>query len=66
MQYHITNLNREINDLGRVINQPNLLSEIIMNKKISAVIPVYNSEKTLAQCLESVLSQTYENFETLS
>jgi hypothetical protein len=34
MQYHITNLNGEINDLGRVINQPNLLSEMIINKKV--------------------------------
>ena len=34
MQYHITNLNGEINDLGRVINQANLLSKIIMNKRV--------------------------------
>jgi hypothetical protein len=34
MQYHITNLNGEINDLGRVINQANLLSKRIMNKRV--------------------------------
>ncbi|MCR5235802.1 MAG: glycosyltransferase [Lachnospiraceae bacterium] len=30
-------------------------------KKIGIVIPVYNTEKYLRQCIESVLSQTYTN-----
>ncbi len=35
------------------------------NPKISVIIPVYNGEKTLDKCLESVLSQTYENYEVI-
>lgn len=30
---------------------------------VSVVTPVFNTEKYLAQCIESVLSQTYRNFE---
>lgn len=33
--------------------------------KISVIIPVYNSEKFLAKCLESVLKQTYQNIEII-
>lgn len=32
---------------------------------ISIVIPVYNSEKYLKRCIESVLKQTYTNFELI-
>ncbi|MEN2436115.1 glycosyltransferase family 2 protein [Weeksellaceae bacterium A-14] len=33
--------------------------------KISIIIPVYNSEKYLRECLDSVLAQTYSDFEVL-
>lgn len=33
--------------------------------KISAIIPVYNTEKYLRQCLDSVLSQTFKNMEVI-
>lgn len=34
-------------------------------KKVSVIIPVYNSEKYIGRCLESVLNQTYSNFEII-
>lgn len=36
-----------------------------MNEKISVIIPVYNVEKYLSQCIESVTNQTYKNIEIL-
>jgi glycosyltransferase involved in cell wall biosynthesis len=32
---------------------------------ISIIIPVYNSEKYLRQCLDSVLNQTFPDFECI-
>ena len=36
-----------------------------LNKMVSVVIPIYNAEKYLEQCIESVLSQTYNNIEVI-
>ena len=36
-----------------------------MDEKISVIIPVYNVEKYLKQCLESILEQTYKNLEII-
>ena len=33
--------------------------------KISVVIPVYNTEKYLRQCVESVLNQTYRELQVV-
>ena len=33
--------------------------------KISVIIPVYNVEKTLCQCLDSVINQTYKDLEII-
>ena len=33
--------------------------------KISVIIPVYNTERWLERCIESVLNQTYKNFELI-
>ncbi len=38
---------------------------MIKKPKISVIIPVYNGEKTLKQCLKSVLNQTYRNYEVI-
>ena len=32
---------------------------------ISVIVPVYNTEKYLDQCIQSILAQTYTNFELL-
>ena len=32
---------------------------------ISIIIPIYNSEKYLEACLESVIKQTYTDFEVI-
>lgn len=34
-------------------------------KKISIIIPVYNTDKYLDKCLDSILNQTYENLEII-
>jgi len=36
-----------------------------MNPEVSVVIPVYNANKTLRRCLESVLGQTHRNYEVI-
>tara|TARA_S200000501_G_scaffold79556_1_gene71393 strand:- start:9492 stop:10238 length:747 start_codon:yes stop_codon:yes gene_type:complete len=44
------------------------LTELFMiNKKdkISVIMSVYNSEKTLVKCINSIINQTYQNFEFL-
>lgn len=35
------------------------------NDLISIIVPVYNSEKTLERCVESILKQTYKNIEVI-
>lgn len=35
------------------------------NAKISIIIPIYNREKSLRKCLDSVVAQTYENLEII-
>ena len=41
-------------------------NEIKMNNElISIIVPIYNTEKYLRQCLDSIINQTYTNFEVL-
>lgn len=36
-----------------------------MNKKVSIIVPIYNCEKYLSKCINSLLKQTYENLEII-
>ena len=36
-----------------------------MQEKISVIIPVYNSQKYIRECLESIINQTYKNIEII-
>ena len=36
-----------------------------MNKLISIIVPVYKIEPYIRQCVESILSLTYENIEII-
>lgn len=40
-------------------------SYIKESPKVSIIIPVYNGEETLRQCLKSVLNQPYKNYEVI-
>lgn len=37
----------------------------IFRDKISVIVPVYNSEKYINRCLNSILKNTYDNLEII-
>ena len=44
------------------------MEDMVVSDKIpliSVIIPVYNAEKYIEQCLESVASQTFQNYEVI-
>ena len=43
----------------------NTLSYNILNPKISIIMPIFNSEKYIEECLSSLLKQTFKNFEII-
>ena len=47
------------------INQDLFYGVLSMSIKFSVLIPVYNVEKYLIDCVNSVLKQTYQNFEII-
>ena len=34
-------------------------------EKVTIVIPVYNAEKTISKCIDSILNQTNNNYQVL-
>lgn len=34
-------------------------------KKVSIIIPAYNAEKYIKECIESIMHQTYENIQII-
>lgn len=36
-----------------------------MSSLVSIIVPVYNSEKTIGRCIDSILNQTYKEFELI-
>ena len=34
-------------------------------KNISVIVPIYNSEKYISRCIDSILNQEYKDFELL-
>ncbi|MBR4618655.1 MAG: glycosyltransferase family 2 protein [Bacilli bacterium] len=43
----------------------NKLKKINGNRKISIIIPTYKREKLLIECIDSILKQSYQNFEII-
>ena len=42
-----------------------MIITVVSNPKISVIVPVYNSESTLRRCVDSVLAQSFTDFECL-
>lgn len=36
-----------------------------MKRLISIIVPIYKAEQTIHRCLDSILAQTYQNFELI-
>lgn len=43
----------------------NLKPETILSPAISVIVPIYNMEKLMRKCLDSILAQTFQNYECL-
>lgn len=51
----------EIHDIGAFFDD----SKINRNPLISVIVPIYNGEKYLTRCIDSIRNQTYENIEII-
>lgn len=56
--------NYEMFNIEKIIQEEDKLG-IKMEDKVSIIIPVYNAEKFISKTIESVLSQSYKNWEML-
>ena len=36
-----------------------------MNEKISVLVPIYNAEKYIKRCIDSIINQSYKNIEVI-
>lgn len=50
------------NDKNRVINKGQNFSK---NKKLSVIIPMFNTDKYILRCIESIQNQSYKDFEII-
>lgn len=41
------------------------MNKVTIHPTISVIIPVYNTEKYLRRCLDSIVAQTYKDFECI-
>ena len=41
------------------------MSDLLNNELISIIVPVYNMEKYLARCVDSIIAQTYDKIEII-
>lgn len=57
------NSNLTATDRNQIINEHTLTSN--SNPRISIIIPIYNVEEYLPQCLDSIVNQTYHNLEII-
>ena len=48
-----------------LVKLSNLWHMIQQNKKISVIVPVYNAEKYLKECLDSLINQTLKEIEII-
>lgn len=46
-----------------MVAQPALFGDSMIRGKVSIIIPLYNQEQYIAQCLKSALVQTYKNYD---
>ena len=51
--------------MDKIIQQSIDTLEIMQNLLISIIIPIYNTEKYLPKCLDSIIAQTYANWEAI-
>lgn len=52
--------NREVKEIKNIIEEKR-----VYNEKISVIIPMYNTEAYIRQCIKSVCNQTYHNLEII-